>query len=1257
MSSTFVRGLVVTSLVAATATLADAPHAQQPAPSTPKPRLVGATADDTLKLSRARATHPGVSEAERAAALAVIAHLAATADARAAEAAFGEISADASAPREIRDEAALLGRQASSDDGTPAGVAKANALGVVTDLAVVGPFRDAGGGLDAREGPEAKGASFTDLSAVYAWGANDVRWRAVPPELASASGVPLDLLVHPRKESCTYVATSFALAKDEKLSVRLAASGQARLVFDGADVGKSEDVHTSLRFDRLAAEVQAGAGAHLLAAKVCTSAIEDEGRVRLRLLRADGTPLPGAAFTAPPSAKLVAHETGKARVSRARTLLERATSAEKKSPENALADATLRTLAGADDTRSPRAAGILGTISDDAQRTLDELAMAAWLTPSAAPRSGRLYLARKAASDKGDAAIVTFLDRRLVAAHLDAAMPDWAIASLRASKLDKATDDEALGLRARAFEALRLEPESVRVMRELESALRARRGALASAAVHTLARLARAHDPLLAADAQDELARRGYRGAQWVEAQAARGKDAVVSAAKNAMVGGVQDDDEALSVARALADAGAHDVARDVYRVLARLAPNRSEVWHGLARELAATAPVGAPQSPDIVLALRRTRELAPGDARPRAELALRTKGDKANAPEPLDDERYLTPTQTILARRKGAPAAGVAPDVADRELHWIRVVRMHKDDRVSQLIQYAREIVIAPRTESELFEPLPAEGDLTEILRARVHRKGGGTAFPTEEHNDGARPRIRWPELQPGDTVEVVVRQWSSRAIGGRGDAPFYFIDYSGSTASHPLLHNEVVVETPPGHPLYVDVLHGGTFKREEKDERGLHVVHLTWDKPVVVPEEPLAPHLSEIAPVIVGSTFKTWTDFRKWYLEAIRGFTEPDAEVRKLAAQLTKGKNTREEKLRALFDFVADDIRYVNYVSGEWWLPNRPQQLLARREGDCDDKAILLITLLRAVGIEAQEVMVQTRLTGMPSVLQAKNAAVPLFDHGIAFLPGPNGGTYLDATSPQSRLGPLPSMDARALALRLDGPPEIVTLPSSSPNDHGATVTWNVSLGAEGDAEIAGEERHVGDGAFWLRTYLREAEARQQYVENNLVGPWFPTVEVDKAIDFKGELAKGAAWVRYKAKSQGLARRESKDLVVPLSASQTYGSNLAPLVKRTLPVSLPSHLAPSHQDRTLRFTAPPGYVWGPLPPGGAADGGDFGKASLSIAQDKGNPRVLVVKRSVVFDMSLIPVDRYDAWRRFIQRVDALMHKEVRLVPAGGAR
>ena len=245
---------------------------------------------------------------------------------------------------------------------------------------------------------------------------------------------------------------------------------------------------------------------------------------------------------------------------------------------------------------------------------------------------------------------------------------------------------------------------------------------------------------------------------------------------------------------------------------------------------------------------------------------------------------------------------------------------------------------------------------------------------------------------------------------------------------------------------------------------------------------------------------------------------------------------------------------------------------------------------------------------------------------------------------------------MDARAYGLRMDaGPAEIVQLPPSSPDDHGGDVTWTMTVAADGSGEVTGEERHTGDGAFWLRSNLSQAEARAQYVEDAIVGPWLTTVEVDKNIEFKGDLPGGQAFVKYKAKSRGLARREGKDLVLSLNASNTYGSNLAPLVERTLPVQLPPHLAPSHQNRTTRILAPAGYAWGELPPGGEANGGPYGRAKIEIARDGKDPRALLIRRSVVFDQHLIPVEKYASWRAFIGQIDALMHKEVRMIPAGG--
>jgi hypothetical protein len=1194
-----------------------------------------------------RALAPRAAVRAQLAAIAVIDELSDRARGGHAAGALARIAGDPGVGADVRSEAALLARTLAPDEGTEAGTRADHALGVVDALAVLGPFRDTGGGLAAHDGPEADRARFGDEEARYSWGSYEVGWRAVPPPFAGASGVPLELLVFPRRESCSWLATRLVASGNATFVARVAAAGQVRLVFDGVDVGRDEAVHAAAQFDRLAVRVHASPGPHLLAAKVCTGALDDEGRVRLRVTDDSGAWPAGVTASAslggapPPRPQRGAP----AATEPVATPLTRAVSDLAGGPDARLEGAILRTLGGADDLRSPRAPGILATLADGAVDA-DHLAMAGWIAPSGANRGA--WLARARASAAGDAATRAFVDRRLVERHLEAGLADWAIAALRGSGIDRASDAEAALLAARVDTALGGDALRIDALHRLAS-FAASDPEAPCALLGDLADLAGSYDAALARTTRERLAARGDVGSRRVQAAASAGREAVVAAARRAMAGGVESADEALDVAQAVARAGAHADARSIYEQLARLAPNQAAVWAGLAEETGASS-ADAMRDEAVVAALRRARDLEPGEPRHAAELDLRTR---APAGQVHEEEDPLVSSQAILARRMGVGED--PPTVADRQLYWLRSVSMHADRRVSELVHYAREIVIPPRTEDELYENVPAEGDLTEIVRARVHRRSGETAFPVEEANEGPHPRIRWPELAAGDVVEVAFRSWTDGPVGGRGDPPFYRLDYAGGLSTHPVLYNEVVVDSPQDRPIYVDVVNGKADRRDEGDAGGRHHVRLVWDRPVNVAEEPLAPAMSEVVPTVVLSTFKDWSAFRAWYAEAVRGFTEPDAQVRDLAAKLTAGKASRDAKLRALFDFVADDIRYVNYVSGEWWLPNRPQQLLARREGDCDDKAMLLITLLRAVGVDAREVMVQTRLTGQPSILRAKGAAVPLFDHGIAFLPGADGGAYLDATTPQSRLGPLPSMDARALALQMDGPAEVVELPSSSPEDHGVDATWRIALAPDGGADLDGDERASGDDAFWLRTNLTEPGARAQWVEDHLVGPWFSTVEVDKKVDFRGDLPRGAATVRWHARSGGLARREEGALLVPLAPAQTVASQLAPLVTRTLPVVLPAYLAPRRETRTLRVTAPKGWTFDALPQGGEEPGGAFGRARLDVSRDPRDPRTVVARRTVVLDESTIPVADYPRWRAWMQRIDALMHKNLRLVPAGG--
>jgi hypothetical protein len=193
------------------------------------------------------------------------------------------------------------------------------------------------------------------------------------------------------------------------------------------------------------------------------------------------------------------------------------------------------------------------------------------------------------------------------------------------------------------------------------------------------------------------------------------------------------------------------------------------------------------------------------------------------------------------------------------------------------------------------------------------------------------------------------------------------------------------------------------------------------------------------------------------------------------------------------------------------------------------------------------------------------------------------------------------------------------------------------------------------VGDAAFEARTYLGEADARKQWVERYVAGRWVPGVEITGEITFDGALPGGGAKLGYEALSRAIARREGQDLVVTVSGAATLTSQLAPLTQRTLPVVLPPDYAPRHDQRTITITAPEGFAFADLPPGGEESGGEFGRARLDFERVPGQANVVVVKRSLVFDLSTISLEKYPKWRGWLQRVDGLMHRVVRLVPADG--
>lgn len=96
--------------------------------------------------------------------------------------------------------------------------------------------------------------------------------------------------------------------------------------------------------------------------------------------------------------------------------------------------------------------------------------------------------------------------------------------------------------------------------------------------------------------------------------------------------------------------------------------------------------------------------------------------------------------------------------------------------------------------------------------------------------------------------------------------------------------------------------------------------------------------------------------TEGIKQTLRVMRGLVrrwKKDPELRRLALSLVKrnGQKDFRGEVANLHAYVRDRIRYVKDINGVETL-HTPPRILEQGQGDCDDKSVLLATLLETIG-----------------------------------------------------------------------------------------------------------------------------------------------------------------------------------------------------------------------------------------------------------------------------------------------------------------
>ena len=233
------------------------------------------------------------------------------------------------------------------------------------------------------------------------------------------------------------------------------------------------------------------------------------------------------------------------------------------------------------------------------------------------------------------------------------------------------------------------------------------------------------------------------------------------------------------------------------------------------------------------------------------------------------------------------------------------------------------------------------------------------------------------------------------------------------------------------------------------------------------------------DVVPQFVVAEERSWEELRDWYAPLFQSALSADETIATMADNLVDGLDTQTEKLRAIHRFVAEEVRYVALEHGDSaYVPHSTSTTLARRYGDCKDKAALLIDLLGHVGIDMTSVLVATARRETDKLLIPTRA---YFDHLIVCGTLSNGRRYcLDVTDPYTGIDSLSGWIQGAVSLPVTPGASLSRLPH---NEHSWIIRENVNyvLGPEGKLTERSNVEYAGAYGTSIRGNLAGLNSRE--------------------------------------------------------------------------------------------------------------------------------------------------------------------------------
>ena len=395
------------------------------------------------------------------------------------------------------------------------------------------------------------------------------------------------------------------------------------------------------------------------------------------------------------------------------------------------------------------------------------------------------------------------------------------------------------------------------------------------------------------------------------------------------------------------------------------------------------------------------------------------------------------TPPPTAISRLRSAGTAKEHPD-ADHLVAYQQTVNRLRARGVAWTEGYTLYKVLTAAGACELgvlrfdYEPLSSR---VEVRAVTVLRDSLRIPVPLDSVLDLPQPQemIYWgsrmkilqlPRLGVNDGIEVVTfrkgfsyallagsgappvaadAEASPAAVAGAaspdtaGDSRFVppmegeYFDIVRFQATVPILEMEYRLVLPAGKRLQSEVYNGPLYAATRYTADSTVYSWRGRDLPAL-PSEVRQPDDTDICPKVVLATVESWEAKSRWFLDVNRGQFEVTDAIREKVREILEAKGATNapeaRKAELLLHWVAQNIRYSGQTmgEGEGYTLHSGEMIFQQRSGVCKDIAGMLVTMMRAAGMDSHAAMTMagSRIEEIPA---------DQFNHCVVALPGQNG------------------------------------------------------------------------------------------------------------------------------------------------------------------------------------------------------------------------------------------------------------------------